>query len=300
MSTHTNHPTDETMVAPTTASASLSWFSLNWFSDMFDMMPLHLHDRWILTQKLWPTTNRHSVSTMDDLLILVWQILTDDKGMEAVGIRSNLTRQSYANEETKRKTNKVEANSKCVKSDQKAQHLYLLFLPAHPKQKRKCAEINKTNKIACTFCASSTISKNMDCTCGRAPHLSWEGFIINGRMPSTWRLFARSPTFENDIKSLKGLNPFRNNARKKNLALPGAWVRFLCHWHASFADETNEVIKLYHDISFNKFKDRQDHDRPYPWVQCIKMRKLREGTLSQCRLPKVMKVLHALDPEKFS
>jgi len=147
MSTHTNHPTDETMVAPTTASASLSWFSLNWFSEMFDMMPLHLQDRWILTQKLWLTTNRHSVSTMNDLLILVWQILTDDKGMEAFGIRSNLTRQSYANEDTKRKTNKAGGKFKmCEERSESASFVPSLSLPAHPKQKRKCAEINKTKK----------------------------------------------------------------------------------------------------------------------------------------------------------
>jgi hypothetical protein len=45
----------------------------------------------------------------------------------------------------KQKQKKPEANSKCVKSDQKA-HLYLLSLPAHPNKKRKCAEIKKTNK----------------------------------------------------------------------------------------------------------------------------------------------------------
>lgn len=41
---------------------------------------------------------------------------------------------------------KAGGNSNCVKSDQKAHHLYLLSLPAQLNKKRNCAGINK-NKI---------------------------------------------------------------------------------------------------------------------------------------------------------
>jgi hypothetical protein len=49
---------------------------------------------------------------------------------------------------------------------------------------------------------------------------------------------------------------------ERNLAFPWAWVRCGYHWYASFADQTNEVIKLYYEISFNMFKDRQDQGTP--------------------------------------
>lgn len=199
---------------------------------------------------------------------------------------------------------KLEANSKCVKRIRKHIILYLLSLPAHPKQKEKLCSSQESKKQKQT--KSVRFAPVPRLQSHEIAHVAGLLIWVEKDLPMEKcqapgeECITRSLTIEIDIKSLKGLNPSCCNA--------GRWI-YPSLGHESVAHTIEMLRSLikpmkwsncttrYHSTSSETGKTR---DRPHPRVKCIKMRKLREGTLSQCHLPKAMRFLHALDPEKFS
>jgi RNA polymerase subunit RPABC4/transcription elongation factor Spt4 len=167
---------------------------------------------------------------------------------------------------------------------------------------RNCAEKKQQNKKACTFCASSTTSKTW--TAHVTGLLIWvekDWSCINEECQSPGEeCFMRNHTFENDIKSLKGLNPSRNNAGKEfslPLGMSPLRIPLICfvRWPNQWSDQT-----VLRDII--QYVQRQTrpgntliHEFSVPRWGSFEKEHYRNAVF-----PKAKKVLHALDPEKFS